>query len=185
MAVSHSMNINDKTKERRIQMRKHLIVTITLVLALGLMQSVSFAEKRAGYDHGRSHKKSTEVKLFKKVKMIYLYQDELNISDKQLDQIKGLKIALKKDLIMKGADLDIIKVDIRSLLYEDVIDVGAVNKLIDQKYEIKKAKMKKVVESYAQLKKILTKEQMEKLKKIVSEQKKMRMIKGSQRSWKN
>jgi hypothetical protein len=29
-------------------MRKHLIATIILVLALGLMQSVSFAEKRGG-----------------------------------------------------------------------------------------------------------------------------------------
>lgn len=185
MAVSHSMKINDKTKERRIQMRKYLIVTVTLVLALGLMQSVSFAEKRAGYDHGRYHKKSVKEKFFKKAKMIYLYQDELNVTDEQLDQIKELKIALKKDLIRKGADLNIIKVDIRSLLHEDEVNISAVNKLIDQKYEIKKAKMKKVVQSYAQLKKILTKEQIEKLKEIAHDLKKLHMTKGSRRSWKN
>lgn len=185
MAVSHSMKINDKTKERRIQMRKYLIVTVTLVLALGLMQSVSFAEKRAGYDHGRYHKKSVKEKFFKKAKMIYLYQDELNVTDEQLDQIKELKIALKKDLIRKGADLNIIKVDIRSLLHEDEVNINAVNKLIDQKYEIKKAKMKKVVQSYAQLKKILTKEQIEKLKEIAHDLKKLHMTKGSRRSWKN
>lgn len=185
MAVSHSMKINDKTKERRIQMRKYLIVTVTLVLALGLMQSVSFAEKRAGYDHGRYHKKSVKEKFFKKAKMIYLYQDELNVTDEQLDQIKELKIALKKDFIRKGADLNIIKVDIRSLLHEDEVNINAVNKLIDQKYEIKKAKMKKVVQSYAQLKKILTKEQIEKLKEIAHDLKKLHMTKGSRRSWKN
>jgi Spy/CpxP family protein refolding chaperone len=160
-------------------MRKHLIATIILVLALGLMQSVSFAEKRGGYDHGRHHKKSIKAKFFKKVKMVYLYQDELNINDSQLDQIRELKIALKKDVIKKQADLDIIKVDIRSLLYEDEIDVEAVNKHIDQKYEIKKAKTKKVVKSYAQLKKILTNEQIEKLKEIARDQKKMYKPKGS------
>lgn len=154
-------------------MKKYLIATVSLVLALGLMQSVSFAEKRGGYDYGRHQKKSVKEKFFKKIKMIYLYQDELNVNDSQLDQIRGLKVALKKDVIKKQAELDIIKVDIHSLLYEDEVDMEAVNRLIDQKYEIKKAKTKKVVTSYAQLKKILTKEQMEKLKEIVRDKKKM------------
>ena len=154
-------------------MRKHLIVTIILVLTLALMQSVSFADKRAGHDHGRYDTKSVKEKFFKKVKKIYLYQDELNVTDEQLDQIHELKIALKKDLIRKKAELDIIKVDIRSMLREDEVDVGTVNKLVDQKYEIKKAKMKKVVEAYAKLKKILSKEQIEKLKDISRDQKKI------------
>ncbi len=165
-------------------MRKHLIATITLILALGLMQSVSLAEKGVGNVSGRDYKESIENKFFKKVKMIYLYQDELNVNEKQMDQMKELKITLKKDLIKKKADLDIIGVDILSLLYEDIIDVEAVDKLIDQKYEIKKAKIKNVIKSYAQLKKILTKEQIEKLKEIVSDQKKMLRPKGSpKKSW--
>ncbi len=160
-------------------MKKYLILAMTLVLTLGLMQSVSFADK--GYRHGQKvyQKKSMKEKFFKKVLMIYLYEDELKVNDKQLDQIKELKVALKKDLIQKKADIDVIKVDIRPLLYEDEIDVDAVNKLIDQKHEIKKAKSKKVVESFAKLKKILTKEQMDKLRKIFRDQKKMRMTKGS------
>jgi Spy/CpxP family protein refolding chaperone len=160
-------------------MRKYLIATITLILALGLMQSVSFAEKGRGNVHGRDHKESIDNKFFKKVKMIYLYQDELNVNEKQIDQIKELKIALKKDLIKSKAEMDIIGVDIRSLLYQDVIDVEAADELIDQKYEIKKDRMKNVIKSYAQLKKILTKEQIEKLKEIVGNQKKMLMPKGS------
>jgi Spy/CpxP family protein refolding chaperone len=114
--------------------------------------------------------------------LIYLYQDELKVSDEQLDQIKELKVALKKDLIRKKADIKVIKVDIRSLLYEDEVDVDAVNRLIDQKYEIKKAKSKMVVESYAKLKKVLTKEQMDNLRRIVRDLKKMRMTKGSSKS---
>lgn len=113
-------------------MRKYLVLTIALIAALGLMQSIALADKKASYDHGKTHKKSTEDKFFKKVKMIYLYQDELNVTDKQLDQITALKITLKKDLITKKAEVDVIKVDIKSLLYEDEIDVRAVNKLIDQ-----------------------------------------------------
>jgi Spy/CpxP family protein refolding chaperone len=114
--------------------------------------------------------------------LIYLYQDELKVNDEQLDQIKELKAALKKNLIQKKADIKVIKVDIRSLLYEDEVDVDAANKLIDQKYEIKKAKAKEVVESYAKLKKILTKEQMDKLKGITRELKKVRMTRGSPKS---
>ena len=144
---------------------------MTLVLALGLIQTAALADKKSGYAH-KKQKKSVAEKVYKKAKMIYLYQDELNVTEDQLDQIHELKVSLKKDLIRKKAELKIVKVDIKSLLYEDDIDVKAVNKLIDQKYEIKKAKAKKAVESYAQLKKILTKEQLEKLKDISREHKK-------------
>jgi hypothetical protein len=104
------------------------------------------------------------------------------VSDEQLDKIKKLKVVLKKDLIRKKADIKVIKVDIRSLLYEDEVDVDVINRLIDQKYEIKKSKFKMVVESYAKLKKALTKEQMDNLKQKVRDQKKLRMTKGSSKS---
>ena len=159
-------------------MRKHLIVIITLVLALGLMQAVAFAEKRGGYDRGKHHQKSIEGKFFKTVKMIHHNQEELNVNDIQLNQIRELTLALKKDVIRKKADMEIIAVDIRSLLYKDEIDVDAVYKLIDQKYEIKKAKMKKVVKSFSEMKIILTKEQREKLKDVARDKREMHMSKG-------
>ena len=177
--MPHSIGYHYKTKERRLQMRKHLIVAITLVLALGLMQSVAFAEKRGGYDQGRHNQRSIEGKFIKTVKIIHHNQDELNVNDNQLNQIMELKKALKKDSIWKKAEIEIITVDIRSLLHEDETDVDAVSKLIDQKYEIKKAGMKKVVKSFAELKKILTKEQKEKLKKVVRDKREMHMSKGS------
>ena len=151
----------------QMKMKKYLIVTMALALTVGLMQSVSFADK--GYGHGERvyQKKSIKAKFFKTVRLIYLYQDELKVSDEQLDKIKQLKVTLKKDLIQKKADIKVIKVDIRSLLHKDEVDLDAVNRLIDQKYEIKKAKSKMVVESYVNLKKVLTKKQMDNLKKIV------------------
>ena len=111
--------------------------------------------------------------------MIHHNQDELNVDDNQLNQIRELKIAQKKDLIRKKAEIEIITVDIRSLLYEDEIDVDAVSKLIDKKFEIKKASIKMVVKSFAELRKILTKEQKEKLKEVIRDQREMHMYKGS------
>jgi Spy/CpxP family protein refolding chaperone len=165
----------------QMKMKKYLILTTALALIVGLTQSVSFADK--GYRHGEREyeKKSIEGKFFKTIRLIYLYQDELKVSDEQLDQIKELKLALKKDLIRKKADIEVIKADIHSLLYEDEVDVAAVNRFIDQKYEIKKAKSKMIVESYANLKKVLTKEQMDKLRQIVRDQKKMHKTEGSAR----
>ena len=160
-------------------MRRHILVAVSLVLALVLMQSAAFAERRGGHDQGRQHQKSIKEKFFKTVKMIHHNQDELNLNDDQLNQIRALKIAIKKDLIRNKAEVEIVVVDIRSLLHEDKIDVDAASKLIDQKFETKKAGMKKVVKSFAELKNILTKEQKEKLKEVVREQRQMRMSKGS------
>lgn len=165
-------------------MRKYLFISIALLLAVGLMQSLSFADERAGYRHGGHHsghhgKHSIEDRFFNRAKLIYRNQDALNVNEKQINQIRDLKTDLKKDLIRKRAELDLIKIDIRALFYEDDIDVRAANDLLDKKYEIKKAKMKKLVSSYAQLKKILSKEQNEKLMDIYYGQRKMTGAKGS------
>ena len=160
-------------------MSRNMVLTIAMVLTFGLIQSESFADcgssdcgkKACNYSSSECGKKDCKdkplgKKLLKKMHMIFNHQDELGISDDQLDKIKDLKIALKKELIQKEADLDIVKVDIRSALYEDEINLDAVNKLIDQKYETKKSKSKKVVSTLAELKKILTKDQMDKLKDL-------------------
>ncbi len=155
-------------------MKRKLTSIITLILVLGLMHSNSFAEK----GHGDFHKKmSMSDKFFMKIKMIYENQKEIGVTDDQLVQIKKIKTELKKDKIRKEAEIAILKIDIRSLMHKDKIDVAAVNKLIDQKYEIKKAKTKKVVESFSLLKKIITKDQMRQLKNLRKNKKKSYMSK--------
>ena len=151
-------------------MRRNLLLTIAIVLSFGLLQSVSFACDGEGWSKHHGNDMPLDKKLFKKLHMIFSHQDELGISDDQLAKIKELKIALKKDLIQKEADIDLVKVDIRSALYEDEINLEAVNKLIDQKYETKKSKSKQVVSTIAELKKILTKDQMDKLKDLKKQQ---------------
>jgi len=158
----------------KMNTRKSIIAALTLALILGLMQSVSYADRKYKDGHREYQHKSMEAKFFKAVKLMYVYQDKLKLTDEQLDQIKDLKVALKKDLIRKKAEIKVIKVEIRSMMYEKEIDLDAINKLIDQKYELKKAKSKMVVESCANLKKILTGEQMDKFKEIVLDLKKER-----------
>ena len=159
--------------------RKNILLTIAIVLTFGLIQSVSFADcggkdcgkkgcKHRSSECGKKDCKDKPLgkKLLKKMHMIFDHQEELDISDDQLAKIKELKIALKKDLIQKEADIDLVKVDIRSALYEDEINLEAVNELIDRKYETKKSKSKQVVSTLAQLKKILSKDQMDKVKNL-------------------
>lgn len=142
------------------------------IVALGLVMTLggSTALAKSGYK-----KDSIKDKFFKKIKMMYVYQDEIGLSDEQMDKIKAIKIDLKKDLIMKKAQIQVIMVDVKAALYEDEINVEAVSALVDKKYEIKKAKMKKLIQAYADVKKILTQDQMDNLKKICMDQKKLKM----------
>lgn len=107
---------------------------------------------------------SMKDKFFEKIKFVHKNQEALEITDDQLAKIKDLKIKTKKELIRKHADIEVIKIDIISFLYQEKINVDAINKLIDKKYDIKKEKAKLLVSSLADLKGILTKDQCAKLK---------------------
>jgi Spy/CpxP family protein refolding chaperone len=176
--INKSYGANDNTSERKGQMKKYLATAIVLLFTLGLMQSVSFADKGKGHSREKQKKESIDKKFFKKVKKIYRYQDELKVTEEQLSKIRKLKITLKKDLIRSKADMDVIGVDLRSLLYEDAIDTAKANSLIDKKYEIKKARTKNSVKSFAQLKKILSTQQLDMLQEIRRSKKKGHMYKG-------
>jgi len=147
-------------------MKRCITMVAFLVLTLTMVPTVSLAQNKCAKCAKKKYSKSVKDKFFKKVHAIYANQEKLGISDKQLNKVKDLKLALKKEIIRKDADIEILKIDIKSLLYADKINVGAINKLIDQKYDAKKAKSKKTVESYAQLKKILSEEQQAKLKSL-------------------
>jgi len=147
-------------------MSRSLMMAVTFVFSIGVIQSTSFAEKWSKGGERDYHNKSIEKKLFKKIHLIFLNQDELGVTDEQLEKIKELKTTLKKTVIKKDAEIDVIKVDIESSLHKDKINIEAVNKLIDQKYEAKKSKSKQMVASLAKLKEILSKEQFDKMKNM-------------------
>ena len=101
-----------------------------------------------------------------KAHFILANQEELGLTDDKVAAIKALKVDTKKSLIKQNADIEIAAIDIKSALHQNPIDTAAVNKLIDQKYELKKAKAKTLVDALAKLKGMLTQDQYNKLKEI-------------------
>jgi len=118
---------------------------------------------------------SLDDKFMAKVSFINMNKDELGVSDEQARKVKDLKLELKKTLIKKQAEIDLLALEIKSGLWEDTVDTAALSELIARKYELKKEKAIAVVEAYANLKKTLTKEQMDKMKKMWHDQKKQMM----------
>jgi hypothetical protein len=111
--------------------------------------------------------KGLDSKILKKLHLAIEYQDELQASDSQIRKIRELKIRLKKDLIQRKAEIELIGVDIKSKLWANDIDRKEINQLIDRKYELKKAKAKSLVDALIELKDILKDDQEEKLKDIL------------------
>jgi uncharacterized OsmC-like protein len=83
-----------------------------------------------------------------------------------MEKIKKLEFEAKKELIRKDAELEILDLDIQAGLHEDKIDVESLQALVDQKYEVKKAKAKYLIQAFADLKGTLTEEQVKKAKDL-------------------
>ena len=69
-------------------------------------------------------------------------------------------------MIRKKAEIDIVALDIKAAMRDEQINTGAIDKLIDRKYDLKKAKAKSLVGAYAAVNGILTDEQKSKLKSL-------------------
>jgi len=99
-------------------------------------------------------------KLKKKVTMLWTNQDALEITDDQMAKIKDIKHAAIKELIQLKADKDVVMVDLKSAMWEESMDLGAVNKLIDTKYAAKKKSSKTFVKAINDIQKDLTDKQL-------------------------
>ena len=92
--------------------------------------------------------------------------EELGLSEDAVKKIRELKIGTKKSLIRNRAEVELLMVDIISSLYQDKPDITVINKLIDKKFDIKKAGMKKLIAAFVGIKKLLSKEQIKQIKAI-------------------
>ena len=92
--------------------------------------------------------------------------EELGLTDENVKKVRDLKIGTKKSLIRNKAEVELLMVDIISSLYAAKPEISEINKLIDKKFDIKKAGMKKLIASFVGLKKLLSKEQMKQVKAI-------------------
>ena len=143
------------------------LVVVSLVIILAIIAS-PFAYSDSGYKKLKE-KVNLEEKMLMKVHMIMKNQEELNLSEDQIESIKNLKVNTKKELIKKNAEIDILCVDIKSKLWEEIIDIKEINKLVDKKYALKKEKTKSLIAACAKIKKTLSKEQKQNLKKLMQE----------------
>ena len=146
-------------------MNRKFIVFPLVLLFLVFSCVPQIAQADGGRKKGGYHK-GLDEKIFYKAKFMLKNQDELELSKKQIDKIKELKVAAKKELIKRNAEIELMKVDIKVHLYEDRVNVPAVNKLIDEKYKFKNAKAKYLVKTYADLKNVLTEKQMKEFKML-------------------
>ena len=92
--------------------------------------------------------------------------EELGLTDVDVKKVRDLKIGTKKSMIRNRAEVELLMVDIISSLYQEKPEISEINKLIDKKFEIKKAGMKKLIAAFVGIKKLLSKEQMKQIKAI-------------------
>ena len=92
--------------------------------------------------------------------------EELGLTDVDVKKVRDLKIGTKKSLIRNRAEVELLMVDIISSLCQEKPDISAINKLIDKKFDVKKAGMKKLIAAFVEVKKLLSKEQMKQVKAI-------------------
>ena len=142
-------------------------IAVFTFLAVFMMTSIMPCLAQAGDYKGKGgHHKDLEQKINYKAKFMLRNEDELGLSDKQIDEIKAMKYATKREIIKQNAAIDIAKINAKEKLYTDKINVAEMDSLIDKKYDLKKEKAKYLVKQYAALKGMLTDEQMEKMKTI-------------------
>ena len=143
-----------------------LMMLVAFILAVSFVVPVVVADGYGKGDRGHGKKGDLQGKLMMKAHFLMKNQEELGLTDEQVEKIKALKITTKKSLIKTKADIDILIVDIKAALWEDTIDKDAVGKLIDQKYDLKKVQAKTAINALADIKSLLTDEQKEKCKEI-------------------
>jgi Spy/CpxP family protein refolding chaperone len=158
-----------------------LVIALTLTAFMWIPAKVSLAEDYSickmcqhkfmsydtrGKDKNRKDMNSIKDKFFKKAHSYLQMKDELGLNEAQIKQIRDLKIAAKKDVIMKKAAIEVIEVDLQAAIKEETFDIGKFKELLDKKFELKKQKMQNLAEAYGQLKTVLTESQKNKAAEI-------------------
>jgi hypothetical protein len=144
-------------------MRKKIVGIGCLILFFSaiLLNSnlYAYGRKYQEVKSDKAYRWTIEDKFFKKAGFLMRNQEEIGLTEEQIKDIKILKMDIKKALIMKKAEIEVKAIDIKSMLWQDEINIKKINKLIDEKYEIKKGKTKLLVKAYTDIKGMLTAEQ--------------------------
>ena len=149
-------------------MSKRILDSLMLVIVGSFLVMPNAYARYSGDSSGYhdKHKMHITDKFFMKAHFVLIHKDEIGLTEDQVNQIKDLKVAIKKDVIRKGAEIEVIMLDVWSELHKKQVDISAVNTFLDKKYELKKEKTKGAASAYVKLKGILTEDQMTKVKSL-------------------
>lgn len=98
--------------------------------------------------------------------MLLHFADELKLTDTQIDKIKALHLDFAKKNIELGAKMQIANLEKRELLTADNIDEKKLSAKIDEISQIYKQRELGKVKFFSEMKNILTKDQVEKVKDL-------------------
>jgi len=155
-------------------MKQKGLFVLILVAIFALAGTQLYAKHSGGGYHGKSscggkgyhHDASLESKVFMKGHFLMMNQDEIGLTDEQIDKVKSIKMATKKNLILQDANIAVLKIDIRGMMKQDPVPMDEIDALIDQKYSLKSDRAKMLVSAYVDMKGVLSDEQKEKTKEI-------------------
>lgn len=103
---------------------------------------------------------------FKKAHFLLDSQKEIGLSEEQINQIKALKLEVKKRMIRQAAEMQVFALEIEAKMHQPVVDVEGLNAMIDQAFTGSAQGAKAGIADYAALKALITEEQMAKAKEI-------------------
>ncbi len=124
-----------------------------------------------GHDCGKEGGCPIVSKILKKAEFYIDNAKEIGLSDTQVEQIKTIKHAVKKDEILGGAQMQIAMLDMESMMKTDPVDVEGMNELVNTSSAQFAAGAKKSIQAYADLKAVLTEDQKAAAKKVWAQKK--------------
>ena len=144
---------------------KNRILMIALVLGLALLNPAtgSACQKCKG-----GEKKTCKItKIKDQATLLWMHKDYLGLNEEQVSKLKDIKHKAIKDIIRAKAEVDVIKVDLKSALWKETINVPDVNKLIESKYTAKEKIAKIYVQAVSDMQMLLNENQRSKAFEMV------------------
>jgi len=156
-----------------------LIKTLSVCMVIMFIVGISFTAFSANCGFmGKGKQDDLEKKFMCKVIMLMSNEEEMDLTEDQVKNIKDLDFKTQKELIMTNAEIEVLGLEMNVLMKSDTLDTAAINNIIDKKYDLKKQKAKSLVAALAGIKSILTEEQKTKLREMYKECKKGPMKEG-------
>ncbi len=149
-----------------------LVVLVGFVFFLGSAQAQMFdhsgmmgkSSKKESQGHGKGDygKKGYGGHPFD----IERFKEKLKLSDEQYEKMKGVRSNYRKDMIKRKADLKIAEIELWELIDSEDLNIGKIEKKLKQVEGFKTEMMLSRIKTLGETKKVLSKEQYEKFRKM-------------------